>query len=587
MKNIIKLAVGALGMLVLAWAIWMWFFCRFYVPVNHQAVVTAKIGRALPPGQILARQGQKGIQEDVLGEGRYFLNPILYDREILPVAVIPPGKVGLVTSKIGADLPAGEFLANPGQKGIWHSVLGPGKYRLNPYGYKIDIVDAVSIPVGYVGVVTSLSGDKTPPGQFARNEQKGVRRDILQPGLYYINPKEYTVDILEVGLNQVSLLGEKGSEIVTKRQLASQSAATDTLQSNVLMEQRQKRMEYLEHAQAAAPAPRALEKQRLDKAAPAAARPEDKKSRLPPSLKPSGQDISTFALSQFVEFPSRDGFDISLDMTVEFELLPESIAGIFKNYGDLPAVVDKIILPQILSVSRLKGSAYRAKDFIVGEGREKFQKDLTESLAAILKERNIIIHEALIRHVAVPMEILDPIQQSSIAVEQDLTNKEMQNTARKQAELNTGLGLIDQKREQVLQETEKIKAEIKADQDKQVAETRAQTTRMAAEIDKDTALVRAEKTKKIGEAEARVIQMVEGEKARGQLLKAQAFNDPSAYSLWELAVSLNDDLAVTILHAGDGTLWTDLNNPRLGDLGGAVSVKKSAGQPPAKSGAGK
>jgi len=588
MKNIAKLLSLIIAIMAACWVIWIWFFCRFYVPVNHMAIITAKIGRNLPAGQILAQKGQKGIQEDVLGEGRYFLNPLLYDWEIVPVTIIPPAKVGLVTSKVGTDLPPGEFLANQGQKGIGRSVLGPGKYRLNPYGYQIDVIDAVSIPVGYVGVVTSLSGEKAADGQFARDNQKGVRRDILQPGLYYINPKEYTVDLLEVGLNQVSLLGEKGSEIVTKRRIATQNKATDALQSNVLMEQREKREEYLAQSQVAAPAADAArfrhERKSMvgtmgkSKATVAA----DGGKMPPPAAKPQSKDLSTFALSQFVEFPSRDGFDISLDMTVEFELLPEVIASVFKTYGDLPAVVDKIILPQILSVSRLKGSAYRAIDFIVGEGREKFQNDLTESLAAILKERNIVIHEALIRHVSVPNEILDPIQQSSIAVEQDLTNKEMQNTARKQAELNTELGMIDQKQGQVIQETEKLKAEIKADQDKQVAETRAQALKTVAEIEKETASVRAQKTRKIGEAEAKIVQMVEGEKAKGQTLKAQAFNDPSAYSLWEFASRLNDDIDITILHAGEGTLWTDLEKARLGDLGGAAVIKKSENKQPVK-----
>jgi hypothetical protein len=292
--------------------------------------------------------------------------------------------------------------------------------------------------------------------------------------------------------------------------------------------------------------------------------------------------LATFAISQFVEFPSRDGFDISLDMTVEFELVPEAIASVFKTYGDLPAVVDKIILPQILSVSRLKGSAYRAKDFIVGEGREKFQNDLTESLAAILKDREIIICEALIRHVSVPVEILDPIQQSSIAVEQDLTNKELQNTARKQADLNTELTLIEQKQGQVIQETEKIKAETKADQEKQVAETHALAMKNVADIEKDTAAVRAQKTRKIGEAAAKIVQMVEGEKANGQLLKAQAFNDPVAYSLWEFASRLNEDVEINIFHSGDGTLWTDLEKARMGDLGGAAAIKKSTPGQPAK-----
>jgi hypothetical protein len=60
--------------------------------------------------------------------------------------VIPAGKVGVVTSKIGDELPEGVFIAGPGQKGIQRGVIGPGKYRLNPYGYTVEIVDAISIP---------------------------------------------------------------------------------------------------------------------------------------------------------------------------------------------------------------------------------------------------------------------------------------------------------------------------------------------------------------------------------------------------------------------------------------------------------
>ena len=90
-----------------------------------------------------------------------------------------------------------------------------------------------------------------------------------------------------------------------------------------------------------------------------------------------------------------------------------------------------------------------------------------------------------------------------------------------------------------------------------------------AEIEKESAAIRAEKVRKLGEADAKVIQLVEGEKAGGQLMKAQAFGDAQAYSLWELASGLTADLKITILHAGPGTLWTDLEKAKLGELGGA------------------
>jgi len=570
MKKSIAVIVGIVLVVALLWGIYQWFLCRFYVEPGEMAIVIAKGGKALPSGQILAKEGQKGIREAVLGEGRHFLDPILYDVEILPVVTIPPGKVGVVTSKVGEELPGGEFLAGVGQKGIRRGLLGPGRYRLNPYGYAIEITEALSIPIGYVGVVTSLSGEQPSNTGFAGPRQKGVRSDILQPGLYYANPKEYKVDVLEIGVNQVSLLGKDGGAVVTKKAALDHSStkAIGALQQHALMEQQERRRDYLEKSRPAQQA-----------AAPArtpAAKPAKETVPKPPSAPAAGgpSAVAGFVLDQFVTFPSRDGFEISLDMTVEFELEPEAIAWVFRQFGDLPAVVDKIIMPQILSISRLKGSAYRATDFIVGEGREKFQVDLKESLFKTLAERKIVIHNALIRHVNVPDQILKPIQQASIAREEDLTNQEKQNTARRQAQLNTELSLIQQKGQEVAQQTEKIKAVIRAEQEKQVAEIHAETLKRTSEIEKRTAEIRAEKTRTLGKAQADVKEWVEGERANGLKMQTDAFGDSSAFALWEFSTRLNPEIRVNLIHAGEGTLWTDLEKATLGELGGAAILQK-------------
>ena len=278
-------------------------------------------------------------------------------------------------------------------------------------------------------------------------------------------------------------------------------------------------------------------------------------------------------LTELLSFPSRDGFTILLDMTLEFELDPGDIADIYRRYGDLPAVVDKIIMPQITSISRNKGSEYRAKDFIVGEGREKFQDDLTDALKQELGEKGVRVYNALIRHVEVPDEIRAPIQQASIAIEQDLTNKERQNTARKEARLNTELSLINQRGEQVMQETEKLKAEIAADLQKQVATIQAETLKKEAEVRKATAAINADKVRVIGLADASALEKVEGERAKGLQLKTAAFGDPVAYSKWIFAENLNPKVKLNIIHAGEGTLWTDLEKTSLAELGGAQQLK--------------
>ena len=587
----VKFAVAVVLLFAAAWGAWQWFICRFYVPPDHMAVLIAKIGKDLPAGQILADDTQQGVRARVLGEGRHFRNPFLYEHKIQPVVVIPPGKVGIVTSKVGKDLPQGEFLADEGEKGVWRRVLGPGKYRMNPVGYQIDVIDAISIPIGYVGVVTSLSGRPAPEGQFAGPDEKGIRPDIIQPGLYYVNTRQFKIDVLEIGLNQVSLLGRGGGEVLTKNialqmEQGGQQGGVQELQRQTLMNQMQQRADYIEKSANVALQSNSwldrLSSRRggAQPRAPAKARPQAQQQE-PQAVQAAGQS-PTFVLNQFVEFPSRDGFEISLDMTVEFELTPERIAGVFRSYGDLPAVVEKALMPQILSISRLKGSAYRATDFIVGEGREKFQVDLTQELKRTLEERKIDVHNALIRHVNVPDEILAPIQLSSIAIEQDLTNKEMQNTAKKQAQLNTEMSLIEQAGQQVQQETTKITAEIAAQTEREVAQIAAEGAKTVAEIESETARVLADMTRMLGQAKARSVVLVEGERARGFEMKVQAFGDPVAFSLWEFAKTLSPDLKVNVLHAGEGTLWTDLQKAGLGDLGGAAVIQRPPPSSPAK-----
>ena len=212
MNKVIGIIAGVGAIITVIFTAFLWTCCRVYVPAGQMAIVTAKTGRPLPPGRILAEPGEKGVQRVPLAEGRHFLNPINNDWRIVPTMTIPAGSVGVVTSKTGKELAAGEILApDEDSKGVWRRVLGPGTYRLNPEGYDIRVMSAINIPIGYAGVVTSLAGKPAPKGQFAGPGEKGVREKILQPGLYYVNPRAYQVDVVEVGMNQVSIVGKSGT----------------------------------------------------------------------------------------------------------------------------------------------------------------------------------------------------------------------------------------------------------------------------------------------------------------------------------------------------------------------------------------
>ena len=67
----------------------------------------------LPAGRIIALSGQKGPQANILGPGFHFipLIRVLYDVEEMPVISVPEGFYGQITSRDGAPMPEGMFIA--------------------------------------------------------------------------------------------------------------------------------------------------------------------------------------------------------------------------------------------------------------------------------------------------------------------------------------------------------------------------------------------------------------------------------------------------------------------------------------------
>jgi regulator of protease activity HflC (stomatin/prohibitin superfamily) len=197
-----------LGMGILMFIpIFIWFFCRIEPESGEIAILIHKTGLNLQSGQILAEnESQKGIQLEVLAEGRYFRNPYSWDWHMDRITDIPAGKLGVLTRLFGKDLRPNQIIADSSGKGILADVLSPGKYRINPYAYRVDQYDAITIRPGFVGVVTSLVGDDVldglatnkPNGFLVGKGMKGILPAVLDPGTYYLNP--YIVSVAEVNL---------------------------------------------------------------------------------------------------------------------------------------------------------------------------------------------------------------------------------------------------------------------------------------------------------------------------------------------------------------------------------------------------
>lgn len=225
-RTLIKQMVLFVPILILATFIivpaFVWFGCRIVVPANQMAVLVRKTGAEPPSGTVISSPDQKGIQLEVLSEGRYWYNPYNWDWAYFPITDVQAGELGVVIRKFGADLPNGEIIAKDGTKGIESDVLSPGKYRYNPFGYEIQIYPATTVELGSVGVMISLVGEDPLNGSpkdvntYTVNKgEKGVTTKTLDAATYYLNPYIYSIIPVNLQSNRFELAGEDAIDFLT------------------------------------------------------------------------------------------------------------------------------------------------------------------------------------------------------------------------------------------------------------------------------------------------------------------------------------------------------------------------------------
>lgn len=108
------------------------------------------------PMQFVANGGTKGLQEQVLLNGRYFINPKFATVEFVDQTNVPIANVGVVVAYVGregrdvtgADFRHGNLVAR-GEKGVWVDPLDPGMYPINPHTHKVKIVPTANVVLNW------------------------------------------------------------------------------------------------------------------------------------------------------------------------------------------------------------------------------------------------------------------------------------------------------------------------------------------------------------------------------------------------------------------------------------------------------
>lgn len=109
------------------------------------------------PEHFLTLGGRRGKQLQVLTDGTYFINRWFATIELKPKTLIPIGYVGVVigyfggdgTDVTGANFRYGEQVES-GRRGVWKQALTPGKYALNPYALKVELVPTVNFVLRWI-----------------------------------------------------------------------------------------------------------------------------------------------------------------------------------------------------------------------------------------------------------------------------------------------------------------------------------------------------------------------------------------------------------------------------------------------------
>ncbi len=355
-------------------------------------------------------------------------------------------------------------------------MLPPGSYRVNLRGYKVELVDATDIKPGFVGVRRRLLGVDGPDRFAERDGEKGILREVLQPGLYYLNPREYEVIKAEVGIFQTAFRHD-----------------TDPTQSTA------------------------------------------------------------------ITFISKGGLLISMECTIEWEVLPEDMPQLVAEYGSREAVERTVIDVQAHSIGRDKGIDYGVQDFLEGTTREKFQADFTQELVKVCRQKNVTVHSAFIRNIVIPENYLKPIRDKQIAAETEITNKAKELTAQSVADVEREQQMIAQREIEVEAETAKLVAAIDREVENIKIRTQSEIDKTKAEFDAKIAMLDSRRTQVLGGAEAQVKQLKDTATASIYQLKMNVFQgDGDAFLRYSLSEQLNPKMVLRLFHSGAGTFWTNL-----------------------------
>lgn len=471
-------------------------FGMVIVPEDRIGLVTKKFVlfgqfRELPDGRIVATNGEAGFQAKTLAPGLYFGKWIWqYEITMEQFTVIPEGKIGLVLSKDGAEIPTGnilgqhvecdnfqdasKFLNGGGQRGRQTTYITAGSYRINTMLFQVSMTDMIRIQESMVGIVTTLDGLPIEAGQIAGKQieehnnfqdfdrfiknggNRGLQPQVILAGSYNLNP--WAIQVEEIPMTEIPI-GNVGVVISYIGQEGKDLTGADFKHGNIV-EKGFKGVWLQPLGPGKYPINKYIMKVELVPTTNlvlnwAAARSEAHNL---------DKNLSTITVR------SKDGFPFNLDVAQIIHVPTTEAPKVIARFGNMVNLVSQVLEPTIGNYFR--NSAQDSDVIAFLSTRKERQESAKAHIRKVLDEYNVNAVDTLIGDIVPPESLMKTLTDRKIAEEQKVTYE----TQKKAQETRQGM-----EKETAIADMQKDI--VKAQQSVEIAERTASATVKKSEGD--------------------------------------------------------------------------------------------------------
>ncbi|WP_395066280.1 SPFH domain-containing protein, partial [Flavobacterium sp.] len=515
------------------------FFGMVIVPEDKIGLVTKKFvlfgtDKSLPDSRIIATKGEAGFQAQTLAPGLYWAKWIWqYSVDMTSFTIIPEGKIGLILSKDGKEIPTGRILArkvpsdnfqdaeaflnNGGQKGRQTAFITTGSYRINTFIFEIIIVDQVKIYENMIGIVTALDGDPIPDGQIAGKNvsnhnnfqdfdmfleaggNRGLQPQVMLAGSYYINSWAIQIEqnpMTDVPIGYVgvviSYIGEDGLDVTG---------------------------EHFKHGNIVSKGQRGVWMEPLGPGKYALNKYTTKLESVPTTnLVLNWADARSESHNldhnlSTITVRSKDGFPFNLDVSQIIHVPANEAPKVIARFGSMTNLVSQVLEPTIGNYFRNSAQESDVISFL--STRKERQESAKNHIKVVLDEYNVNAVDTLIGDIVPPDSLMKTLTDRKLAEEEQKTYQTQRMAQEQRQGMEKETAIADMQKEIV-----------KASQSVEIAQRTADATVKKAEGDatslKLNVNAEAEATKMRANAEAEATKARAGAQAEATKLNASA-----------------------------------------------------------------